>query len=75
MYVHLLNLMRDPAFLHDDEYHIIFANRAYLALTSSLLEEVVGKPYYTIFPKRDAPLQSCREAIKEEGAEEHTETS
>lgn len=73
MYVHLLNLMRDPAFLHDDKYNIIFANHAYLALTSSSFEDVVGKPYYTIFPKRDAPLKSCRDAIQE-SAEEHTET-
>jgi len=47
----------NPIFLHDADYRIIRANTAYQQLTGLPFEEIIGRPYFTLFPKQDGPLQ------------------
>ncbi len=41
----------DPIFIHDKDFRIIRANKAYATASGMPFKEVIGKPYYTIFQK------------------------
>ena len=62
----------DPLFIHDREFKIIRCNRAYAETAGMPFKEVIGKPYYEVFPKMEGPMESCRKALEtqEEGEEE-----
>jgi PAS domain S-box-containing protein/putative nucleotidyltransferase with HDIG domain len=69
-----LDVVPDPIFLHDREYRILRANRAYAARAGMSYDEFIGKPYYQIFPRLAGPLATCQLALKtgHEEAEELT---
>jgi PAS domain S-box-containing protein/putative nucleotidyltransferase with HDIG domain len=54
----------DPVFLHDAEGNIMRANRAYAEHADMSVEEVIGKPYWQLFPLLDGPLVSCVKALE-----------
>ncbi len=54
-----------PIFLHDDQYRVIRANQSYLEYAGMSLEQVIGQPYYEIFPKTHHPLPGCLQASQE----------
>lgn len=49
----------DPIFIHDRTFKIVRANKAYAEAAGVPLGDLVGKPYYEIFPGMDGPLKSC----------------
>lgn len=59
--VHLL------VFLHDVDFRIMRANRAYLALAGVSMAEAEGQPYWQVFPKMAGPLPGCT-AVREGAA-------
>ena len=59
-----------PLFIHDKGFNIIRANRAYMESAGIPFKNLMGKPYYTIFPVREKPFATCLRAIEEEGVEE-----
>jgi PAS domain S-box-containing protein len=66
-----LDAVDDPIFLHDKEFRIVRANRAYQRCAGIPFKEIIGRPYYEIFPKADGPLPGCRRTVEEkEGDEE-----
>lgn len=52
----------EPLFLHDGDLKIVRANRAYARRAGMEMHEVIGKPYWQVFPKFDAPPAACRSA-------------
>ena len=50
-------------FLHDSDGKILRANRAYEQMAGMSLAELVGRPFYEIFPKTDSPDDLCKEAV------------
>ena len=62
----------DPLFLHDMELKIIRCNRAYTEAAGMSFQEIVGKPYYEVFPRMEGPMHRCMKGMKmqEEGEEE-----
>lgn len=67
--------IRDPVFIHDANYHIVRANRAYAECARSNLDGMVGRPYWEIFPRGSGPLPGCRiatEGGQDRAAEEFT---
>ncbi len=60
-----LDAVDDPIFLHDDQFRILRANRAYQQLSGISFQEMLGRPYYEIFPKTAGPLPGCQQAIAE----------
>lgn len=69
-----LDVVSDPIFLHDKEFRVLRANRAYAARSGMSFNEFIGKPYFQIFPKLAGPLATCQLALKSgrEEAEELT---
>ncbi len=67
-----LDTIQDPIFMHDAEYRVTRSNRAYADLAGMTVKEVLGKPYYELFPKTSGPLSLCYRLVHEggEGEEE-----
>ncbi len=62
----------DPLFIHDREFKVLRCNRAYAQAAGMSFQEIIGKPYYEVFPKTGGPMKGCCEALalREEGQEE-----
>ncbi len=70
-WVTALDAVQDPIFIHDKDMKVVRANRAYAARAGMDVREVIGRFYWELFPKLDAPLASCKRAIEErQSAEE-----
>ncbi len=65
--------VRDPIFLHDRDFRIVRANRAYAAAAGMDIKEIVGKHYWEVFPKNECPLPGCARHM--EKAEEEEEVT
>ncbi len=64
--------IRDPIFIHDAEMRIVQANPAYCERAGHSLEQILGRPYYEFFPRRDGPLPACEifpEQLQQQGDE------
>lgn len=59
-----LDVIDDPVFLHDKEFRILRCNRAYQQCAGIPFHELIGKPYYEVFPKTGAPLPYCLQATE-----------
>lgn len=57
-----LDAVKDPIFLHDSEFRILRANRAYQQCAGLPFKQIIGRPYFEIFPKSDGPLPGCMRA-------------
>ncbi|MDO8208308.1 MAG: PAS domain S-box protein [Gallionella sp.] len=62
-----LNVLNDPIFLHDKQFRILHCNKVYQQCAGIPLDELVGRPYYEIFPKAAGPLRNCLMAMEGEG--------
>ncbi|HEU0219556.1 MAG TPA: PAS domain S-box protein [Gallionella sp.] len=62
-----------PIFLHDGEFRVIRANRAYAEQAGKPFQEIIGQPYYTLFPKSGAPLPCCLRTMEKAEEEEEEE--
>ena len=60
----------DPLFVHDLDLNIVRANRAYMKYSGKSFHDMMGRPYYSIFPLMEGPFESCLKAIEEEEEEE-----
>lgn len=60
----------DPLFIHDKDFKIVRTNRAYADAAGIDFKEIVGKPYYEVFPKMDGPFRMCLKAQELQEAEE-----
>ncbi len=55
-----IDALSEPVFIHDRDYCILAANRAYARRAGSPPEHFLGRPYWEVFPRRDGPLPGCR---------------
>ncbi|WP_373033773.1 PAS domain-containing protein, partial [Sulfurovum sp.] len=67
-----LDMLDDPIFIHDKNFHILRCNHAYQQQAGIPYNQIVGRPYYDIFPKTHSPLHNClpgREKDADKGSE------
>ncbi len=69
-----LDVVDDPIFLHDKQFRVLRCNKAYQQRAGMPFKQIIGQPYYEVFPKNYGPLPSCLRALgkKEEEQEEVT---
>ncbi|MBK7415331.1 MAG: PAS domain S-box protein [Dechloromonas sp.] len=53
----------DPIFLHDAEFRVLLANRAYFLAAGRCEPQALGLPYWQVFPRGDGPLPECQLAL------------
>ncbi|MDO8427318.1 MAG: PAS domain S-box protein [Deltaproteobacteria bacterium] len=63
----------DMLFIHDREMRIIRCNRAYKEAAGLPFKEIIGRPYYEVFPKMEGPFLACTKTIKLQGKQEEEE--
>ncbi len=59
-----LDVVNDPIFMHDKEFRILRCNKAYQQSAGIPYNEIIGQPYYEIFPKTGAPLACCLRVVE-----------
>lgn len=62
----------DPIFIHDKQFKIVRANRAYIEAAGITPDEMIGKLYYEVFPRLDGPFKMCLKAGELQEEEEVT---
>lgn len=62
----------DPLFIHDKQFKIVRANKAYAEAAGVPLKDITGKLYYELFPKINKPFKMCQKVLelREEEEEE-----
>lgn len=68
-----LDKMDDAIFIHDKNFRILRCNMAYKKYAGLPFKDIIGRLYFEIFPKLDAPLQSSIETLKKSLIEEAKE--
>lgn len=69
-WVAALDVVNDPIFLHDKQFRILRCNKAYQRCAGIPFHELIGQPYYEVFPKTGAPLSCCLMAMNKAEEEE-----
>lgn len=64
-----LDIVEDPIFMHDKDYRVLRCNKAYQQIAELPFKDIIGKPYFKIFPKTDTPLHNCVEALENSSSE------
>jgi PAS domain S-box-containing protein len=67
--------VRDPIFLHDKDFRVVRANRAYAKAAGMAIEDVIGKRYWEVFPKNEGPLPACARHMEKAEEEEEEEVT
>ena len=70
-----VDALDDLMFLHDAEFRVIRANRAYAVQAGKSFQEIIGQPYYEIFPKAAGPLPCCLRSMENAEEEEEEEVA
>ena len=55
--------IKDPLFVHDRQFRIVRANKAYKDASGMPFNEIIGKPYYEVFQKMDGPFKMCSKVL------------
>lgn len=63
----VFDAIEDPAFLHDAQFCVLRANRAYCRAAGVTEAQALGKPYWEVFPPGTGPLPGCKEAMLGKG--------
>ena len=58
-WVATFDAISSPLFIHDDKYRITRANRAYQKIANMPFKEIIGRPYYEVFPRTGGPHSVC----------------
>lgn len=65
-----VDTIADPIFLHDGEFRILRANKAYAREAGMAVQDVIGKPYWEVFPRLTAPLPGCLSTLSRQSTED-----
>lgn len=63
----------DPLLIHDSEGRIVRCNKAYQVLAGLPFKQIIGKPYFEVFPKMEGRFKTCIKITKGEIIEQQKE--
>ncbi len=69
-WINALDAVNDPIFMHDMEFHILRCNDAYQKRAGIPFQQIIGRPYYEIFPLTPAPMPGCLALLEKQEEEE-----
>lgn len=61
----IFDAIEDPVFLHDEQFRVLLANRAYCREAGVSEAQALGKLYWEVFPPGVGPLPGCPTAMRE----------
>ena len=59
----VIDAIRDPIFVHDQQFRIVLANQAYADIAETPITELKGRLYWELFPRGLGPMPSCIKAL------------
>jgi len=59
---YIFDAIEGPAFLHDAQFRVMLANLAYCRAAGMSEAEVLGRPYWEVFPPGAGPMPGCKAA-------------
>lgn len=59
----MFDAIRQPIFVHDKEFKLVRTNKAYEKASGMSFREMLGKPYYEVFPKMEIPPEKCSNVL------------
>jgi PAS domain S-box-containing protein len=65
-WISAVDAVEEPIFLHDRDFRVLRCNRAYQHCAGIPYDQIIGQPYYEVFPKTHAPLPNCRRTLENE---------
>jgi PAS domain S-box-containing protein len=65
-----LDVVGDPIFMYDENFRILRCNRTYQKLAELPFQQIIGQPYFDIFPKTHTPLQTLEQSDTAEAEKE-----
>ncbi len=69
-WIHALDAVNDPIFMHDREFRVLRCNKAYQKLAGMPFKKIIGQPYYTIYPIAPEPMPCCKQALLQDSSAE-----
>jgi PAS domain S-box-containing protein len=60
---YIFDVIKYPLFLHDAQFRLLLVNNAYCREAGLTEAQVLGKPYWEVFPLGSAPLPDCKDAM------------
>ncbi|MBI1175487.1 MAG: PAS domain S-box protein [Sideroxydans sp.] len=61
----VLDAVDDPIFVHDRDFRILRCNKAYQQRAGMPFEQIIGQPYFEVFPLTHVPLPNCRRTVEQ----------
>jgi PAS domain S-box-containing protein len=61
-WISALDVVKDPILMYDKDFRILRCNLAYQQRAGMPFAQIIGQPYYEIFPKTHEPLIMCNES-------------
>ena len=55
----IFDSISDLIYVHDAQIRIVRCNRAYKDAASMKFKEIIGRPYFEVFPRMDGPFDLC----------------
>lgn len=62
----------DAIVIHDKDYKIVRCNSMYSRAANMAFDDIIGKPYYDVFPKTGEPFEMCKNLETEKATEEES---
>ncbi|MFW2371984.1 MAG: HD domain-containing phosphohydrolase [Gammaproteobacteria bacterium] len=59
----VIDAIKDPIFVHDQQFKIVLANQAYADIAETPITQVKGRLYWELFPRGLGPMASCIKAL------------
>lgn len=59
----VIDAIKDPIFVHDQQFRIVLANQAYADIAQTPITELKGRLYWELFPRGLGPMASCIKAL------------
>jgi PAS domain S-box-containing protein len=63
-WVESFDAIAQPIFLHDEQFRIVRANRTYAERAGMNFHDLLGRPYWEVFPRNGGPLPGCARAMR-----------
>ncbi|MBK1736032.1 hypothetical protein CKO15_12240 [Halorhodospira abdelmalekii] len=60
----VIDAVKALVFIHDAEYRLLEVNQAYLERAGMTRDQVLGRPYWEVFPQRHGPLPGCQHVVE-----------
>ncbi|MES0491289.1 MAG: PAS domain S-box protein [Leptospirales bacterium] len=69
-WIETFDTISDPLFIHNKQFEIVKANRAYRDVAGLSFKQIVGKKYWEVFPILDGPSIGCQHVVNTDQSDE-----